>query len=160
MKYRDRSLFGKRSYELLDAAIQASGSTTGGSRFEVQLAYAELNPVPEKIWLRSPMVWAGFMTTSGASLALGALSVFHPLEQDKTFLTGCAYTIAFIGLFLVAISLRKIELARFKSRGGAVALDILKSGPDKSQFDAFVAELKDRIKRAEKNGLSEPSGSG
>lgn len=144
MKYKDRSLFGKRGYELLDAAVHVSGTTSGGSRFEAQIDYAELNPTPEKIWLRSPLMWGGIAITSMATISLTALGVFQ--SQDKEFLTGLAYAMAFIGLFVALISLKKIELARFKSRAGVASLDIFRSGPDKLQFDAFVTELKNRIR--------------
>lgn len=145
MKYTDRSLFGKRCYELRDTAIFASGTTSSGSRFEVSIDYSDLNPNPERIWLRSPLLWGGVGVVGISIVLLTALGVFQ--AQDKAFLTGYAYVMAFTGVILMLMSLRKIEMVRFKSLSGVPSLDVFKVGPMKAHFDTFIYELQSRIQK-------------
>ena len=142
MNYADSSLFGRRRYELRENLIVVSGTTTGGSNFEAQIEYSDLNPIPERIWVRSPMVWGGLALVSMATLILIAFAVFQ--SQDKSFFVGFAYTIALIGLILALASLKRIEIARFKSTAGVTSLDVIRAGKQKAQFDSFVEELSAR----------------
>jgi hypothetical protein len=155
MNYTDRLFPGKRAYELRDKTIFASGTTSNGSKFEVTLEYAELNPTPERIWTRSPLFWLGITIVSMASGSIFALSVFQ--AEDKDFLLAMAYVFGVIGLVLVAASFRQIEIARFKFLAGIPALDICRAGPAKAQFDTFLTELKGRIEAQKPNKAPEPT---
>jgi hypothetical protein len=145
MKYSDRSLFGKRTYELCEGSIFVRGTTTHGAKFEAKFEYSSLSSNPEKVWVRSPLLWAGMTVVCMAGLSLTGLAIFE--AQDKEFLRWMAYAAVTIGLGLALVSLRPIELSRFKSHAGVPAFDVFRAGPMKDQFDSFTHEIEVQIVR-------------
>lgn len=146
MKYRDKSLLGKRNYELLEESISTTGASTLGATFETEIPYTDFKAKPEKLKILAPTFWSGIYILSGGTAMITAVGIFQ--SQDKAFLTGLASAISFVGLFIVGIAFRKIELVRFRSKAGFPLLDIIKAGPLKGEFDSFVSELSARIQKA------------
>jgi len=156
MKYRDKSLLGKRNYELHEDCISTEGVNPLGSSFETEISYADFKAKPEKLKILAPTFWAGIYIVSGGTAMLTLVGIFQ--SQDKGFLTGLSYAIIFVGLVMAGIAFRKIELVRFRSKAGFPLLDIIKAGPLKNEFDGFISELSARIqKTTEPNQAPEPT---
>ena len=144
MNYSDASSFGRRRFELRSDSIHVSGSQFNGTTFELELPYRELSPLPEKMKVYSPILKIGFWTTLIGILGIVIASVGQFNDEKPLF--AMAYGPACIGFIMILLSLRKLEMIRFKSVAGVPALDIIKCGKFKSDYDSFVDELQKRIR--------------
>ncbi len=144
MDYADRSLLGKRYYEMRETTLVARGSNMISKQYEAELRYADLDPVYERLWIRTPILTTGIWLCIGGAIGYVLVaqiqSLQHLVALFITFMVG--------GLLCLLLGVRRIELVRFKSKAGVGLLDVVKAGPRKSEFEEFVAALQARIKGA------------
>ena len=110
---------------------------------------ADLRPEPERLRVRQivPIRFGAFLLILGVT-GLGVGFAFqNELERHMKELAITIGVISLCGSVLI-LSLfgRKIEAVRFKNSQGICLLDVLKSGPDKAQYESFVSALIERIR--------------
>ena len=144
MTYSDKSLLGKRSYEIKDSVLYAEGSNLTNHAFKVELALADLNPNFERVWIRSPMMIAGLWIMIGGCVGYTLLDKLAAGKAES--IEGFCISLAFAGLFVLLVAMRRIEVVQFKSTAGVPLIMIVKAGKRKAEFDGFVGELQSQIK--------------
>jgi hypothetical protein len=144
MKHEAKTPFGRRAYELQESVITAKGDIPLRGNFEVTLDLPELDPRYERLWLRSQFLTVGMWFFAVGMIAYLIETAFIGMDGWSE---ACLFTLmwAFIGVFLMIVSLKKYQILRFKTKSGVPVLDVFEDGPMKASFTEFVDELVKRI---------------
>jgi hypothetical protein len=147
--YAEARLEGRRSFTLLPDRLVMTGKGLSG---EMDLAFdlKTLSPIVGRLRVRSRYFRLGFLLLVLPWCITGlAVSVFGNAHDSQWVVF--ASSLSFLGLIIVAISVRKIEYARFTSRAGVPVLDISRTAKKPVQFDSFIDAITRQIR------LTQPS---
>jgi len=142
--YAEARLEGRRSFSLLSDRLVMTGKGLSG---EMDLAFdlKTLSPIVGRLRVRSRYFRLGFLMSILPWCLTGlAVSVFAGAQVSQW--VAFASSVSFVGLIIAAISVRKIEYARFTSRAGIPVLDISRTAKQSVQFDAFIDAITRQIR--------------
>jgi len=138
-RYRDSRFDGHQLFELGARDIKVSGKHFTRGKFAVT--------VP--LWLLSPVVHRRSARPGGFSdgvVLLLAWPVKAMLELSwSTHWGGFLVVLGGIGAVLTLATLRRVHWAEFRTRSGTSVFSVGQAGPQRREFEAFVAEVVARI---------------
>lgn len=143
-RYKDKSHFGKREYDLFPDRIVIRYSDTIKSSGESTIRLSDLNPDCHRGAQRSPFFFSGIWMTMVPWLIYWALIELTTTDPFGTF-AGFFLGIGFAGLFMALVGVRKQKLVAFTTLAGVPALTLFREGPRKREFDKFLCSLLDAI---------------
>lgn len=148
--YRETTSQMRRVFKLNQTSVEVELKSLNRDAQDV-VNLADLRPEPERLQVRQivPLRLGGtFFIVGMVSLSLGfSLQSGAANELKRTAIITGIVSLILGGLILLLFG-AKIQAVRFKNSTGICLLDVLKSGPDKSQYEAFVSALIDRIRMA------------
>ncbi len=139
-----------RRLTLMTDRVHFTG-TVRGARIEGAVLLSDLQPTPNRIWVRSKHYHWSLATLAILSpCAIPPFSVFPP--NFVLLAVGVVFYIPAIWYFLN--SKNRNEYALFHNRSGLLVLDVCRKGPDVARFNEFVAAIEKQI--SEKSVRPEP----
>lgn len=137
-----------RRFELFPDRVRVVGRGTNVGRFDETIPLGILQPEPSRVWVRGLLFGYGKLVLLSAACAGVTLVATRGLDRAGTEWTySVLAVVAATGLLLVAVGMRQVEFARFRTDAGVFALDVGRVGPD-AAFDEFTELLVARIRQA------------
>lgn len=151
--YREVRFDGKRTIELFDNSVRIVGSRTLQSSFDASIPLSGIVPVVNRFLVRNGLFWMGVWLFKVGFI--GDAILISGLKIDAFSLaSGMLGCVAIGGVLLCIATWRKVEIAQFTSDVGLPVLDIVRAGPDRQHFEAFVAKVLEQVRLArEKAGV-------
>jgi len=146
MTYHETTWNMRRVFELHEDCVEVSLKSQHLDAHD-KIRYADLQPGIVRFWLRPLVPFRMGLVFLVVGVIGLVVSFLKPELEFLRVLPFVAPALAFIVLFGYA---RKVEYAQWKTSAGVVLLNVARSGPDKRQFDAFVAEIQHRIDSAKR----------
>ena len=147
VRYSERRPEASRDFELGASEIRVTGKVHFHSTFDIVLPLVEVDPRSDMLNLQSPIFKGGSLFAAGS----GLVGVFLVAAFEMPLLSApplFCLSFALVGVLMMLVRRRPIEFRAFRSRAGLTVLAISPEGPDRERFDAFIAELVRRIRRA------------
>lgn len=135
---------GKRTFDLFADRIFIRGHVILKSSFEVNLPLHVLNPVWSRVRTRNGVFQAGMLFFGVGLLVTTGLFEMH----GPTFFAVMALGLGLTGIFMMLVTVRKVEYAAFQNNAGVNVLTLARSGPDAGRFDEFVGLIAEKIAQA------------
>ena len=139
VRYRDSRFDGRQLFELGARQIKVSGKHFTRGKFAVT--------VP--LWLLSPVVHRRSVRPGGFGDGI-LLLLAWPLKLMlglpwSSHWGGFLLVLGAIGAMLTLATMRRVRWAEFRMRSGTSAFSVGEAGPQRREFEAFVAEVCSRI---------------
>lgn len=145
-RYREKRFEGRRDFQLFHDRVVIVAKEYMGAESESSIMLNTLVAVPNRARVRgSEFSWAVMMVVlSVALLQSGTVDLF-------SYWGGMAASMGVSGALMGLVTFRKIEWVWLNSALGIHSLNIAKSGPDATFFDAFVERLLAQVIEANKS---------
>ncbi len=134
------------AFELNSDSIRVFGKFLNNS-FDSTIKLNTLDPTFERLWLHNELLFSYILFFGVSLVALLVLTVglnrkmSDPLSVAVTGLGVCCFALALA-------SVRKREVARFRSDTGVPLLEIGRAGKQSAEFDSFVSAVAERVEAA------------
>jgi hypothetical protein len=146
-RYSEKTLTGKRRYELYPDKILIQGAVGVSHDYGLSVALNKLNPEYITLRTRPTVTWLALLT----SLITGFASVLlvNEFAISSRAVPGVLGIYSGSALIIAIATFKKVEYARFCSDDyRTVLINVARSGPDQKHFDSFVKKLVDEIVKA------------
>jgi len=139
--YEERRFDGQRLFELFEDRLVIKGKNSLGADFENVVLLDSLQPVISTVRTRPKGFGAGLL------MAIASMMILQGAGVDPLSYWGCVVVVMCLsGLLLAVATFRKVTWATLKSKAGTDALAVARVGPDKPEFEAFIAALCEQIR--------------
>jgi hypothetical protein len=144
--YRERKLDMQRNFVLLADRVIVRGRRPLQNDWETTVELTSLNPNFGRMRTRAKYFQHGLVLLAfGVTFAIFANGVAERGTGISWMVIGCI-GVAVLGFILLAMALRKVTYAQFRSiYGQPVLLDVADAGPDRAEFGPFVELIQRQI---------------
>ena len=146
--YSERLLEVRRDFTLYDDRVVVQAWWLPRRRFEHVVKLTALTGEIQELTIRYRMYrYAGWVLAVG-SLAFAAC-YYYAQGAALSIVGYVALAVTICGALFVALTYpqRRIRFARFRTKAGAIGLDVGNAGNDRATFDQFVQQVRRQIRR-------------
>lgn len=149
--YREETGFGYcRLLELHEDHILVRAGASGQKASEIRIRLDSLRPEPNRVYMKDPRVFKPTLFCAASLFLFGLYYGFTERQLETGMLS--AMSMAALAVVLLFRFGPQIEYAQFVHESGPPGVDVARSGPQKKDFDMFVARIIDQIRKRKRTG--------